>query len=252
MQEVSVGKRVGTRIRTLVARTTATMESIDRATAKATAEEERRQAEVMREYWRQDALEKQLDAIVTRAMKGLAAVIEFGRLPEVQVLVRARSAIRKQTPLYLASEDDRTDVAVLYTGETVELVINGSRFSPVQSARSEDVRRFNECTMKHLFPLMNRKLRFRRAWLRLFFLQDFESHWYDFDVEYDEREVKKHRSVVRERELRSFDLANASAAQTRRWGDDWRCNHVLMSFLCDCSDAKKLNQYFERTLAKVV
>ena len=248
MTQVAVGKGAGTKIRALVAQTNA---SIGRATAQALAEEQRRLARTLREYWQQDALEKRLDEIVAQAAKGLTAVIEFGRLPEVQNLVRALSAIRKEMPLYEADDDDRTYVALLYHEKTVEFVISGSRESMVQTVGG--MMSFTQCEMSHSFLLVNQKRRFRRAWLRYFFLQNFESHWYDFEVEHDEQEVMRDRSPVNEPDLRNFARIDIRATQAGKWDEDgnWSCNHVLLRFLCDCNDAKKLNQYFERTLAKL-
>lgn len=248
MQQVAVGRKAEKQIGALIDKTAT---SIARARAEALAEEKKRLDCALHKYWQQDALEKQLDEIIDRAMKGLTAVIEFGRLPNVQALVSARFAIGKETPLYEAIDDECSQVSLLYTQKTVEFVIIGSRASMVQGVGK--MREYAECEMKHSFPLTNQKLRFRRAWLRYFFLQNFESHWHDFEIERDEREVMRYRSPVDELDLRNFASINTRLAQAGKWDEDgnWSCNHVLLRFLCDCSDTKKLNQYFERTLAKL-
>lgn len=255
MPQVAVGKEAGKKIRALIGNTGAV---IAHAREQALAVEKEHLDRVLREYWQQNALEKQLDEVIDRAMKGLTAVIEFGRLPEVQSLVRARSAIRKETPFYEAKDDEAGDdghtrAALLYTKKAVQFVITGSRESLVQGVGQ--MTRYTDCEMKCSFPLTlrNQKLRFRRAWLRHFFLQNFEMLWYDHEVEYNEWEVMKDRSSVDEFDLRNFASISPLLALAGKWDKDgdWYCNHVLIRVLCDCVDPKKLRQYFCRTLAQL-
>ncbi len=246
MPHVAVGKGVGTKISALVARTKV---SIDRAMAKAANEQKRRQDRILSEQRAQSMLEKRLDEILAEAAVGLTAALEFGRLPEVQALVRVRSSIEKVTPLYSAFEDSHTYVAIVYKKDALEFVIDGSRASMVQGVGKAT--RFVPCAMNYSFPLADKNWRFRRAWLRFFFLQNFEGHWYSHDVEYNEQDVMEDRSPVKNTQLREFDLVDTRSAQAGKWGEEWCCNHVLIRLLCECSDPKKLGQHFKRTLAKL-